>query len=264
MLSKNKFTDYIIFDFLDDRSILSLMRINKTFHAQDAYFRHRLSKIYNLDITLSKPETLTYRKWWQLLIINRISMKQPNQILQFGIKNNFLTVVDYALTLKVDINSAFVVAAELNNMKIAKLLVNSGADIQYRYNLPLRKSARAGCFNIVRFLVKRGADIREFGDEALKSAILSGNSKLVNYLIRRGSTLTFSMLELLVDLKKKDILTHYMMSLSSKMLEQLIRYAIGMNILDMVEFMLDRAPKKKYKRSSSPKFRSFASSTLIW
>ena len=196
MLSQNKWMNYHIFDFLDNKSLVSFLAINKQFHQMDDYFKHRLARLYDLQLAMTKPDSKTYRQWWQLIITNKISLQKPDQILKFAIPNDFQLLLEYSLKYKPNLNQALVQAGELGKMCVTKRLIEAGADAKFMYSSALRKAARAGHFEVSQYLVESGANLHEFGDETLKAALLSGNSDLVSYFISQGSVMTLEMVEL--------------------------------------------------------------------
>ena len=239
MLSKNKFTDYTIFEFLDDKSLLSLLAINKQFNQQDDYFKYRLSQIYNLPLAMAKPNDKTYRQWWQILISNKISLQNPTQLLKFATKNDFFALFEYALTYKINLDLALIFVSEYGNLPMVKCLTQAGANPKYMYSAGLRKAARGGHLDIIKYLAELGANTRDYEDEALRSAILSGNADLVQYLISNGSIITVSMFEIIIDLNRSDILSNNIDKLSSDTLLGLLMYAINVNNLKMVNYMFE-------------------------
>lgn len=262
MLSKNKNTDYIIFDFLDNKDLLSLMSVNKNFHKNDDYFKHRLFRIFDLGMTLTKPEDKTFRQWWKLLVMNELSFNGPHKILIFAVDNDFMALFEYVLSflcrqrfgyvealtktytkilkkhlsiIQFHIDELLVKTSEYGRLTMTKLLIESGANVKYMYSCCLRKACRAGHFELVKHLVDSGANIYEYNQEALKSALLSGNMDLVWYLLDKGLKFTSIMLEILVDIKQKDVINN--LNLVPENIVHLLTYATQNNNFEMVEFM---------------------------
>jgi len=79
-------------------------------------------------------------------------------------------------------------AAEYNNFKIAALVLELGADINfgihsYKHKTPLEYACESGNLEMVEFLMHNmDFDISRF---ALKCAVASGNIKLVQFLLEQ-------------------------------------------------------------------------------
>lgn len=78
-------------------------------------------------------------------------------------------------------------AVKVNNLQIADILINKGANINYFEGSPLASAAVNGNENFVRYLLGRGADIHAGEDVALCSAVGNGHEHIVKLLLKAGA-----------------------------------------------------------------------------
>lgn len=83
-------------------------------------------------------------------------------------------------------------AVQIENIKIVRLLIEAGAQINSGYYLPLVLATQIGQFEIVRFLIESGADInRQQGDPpsitTLHMAASYNRLKIVHCLLANGA-----------------------------------------------------------------------------
>jgi ankyrin repeat protein len=79
--------------------------------------------------------------------------------------------------------------ASLNgHLAVFRLLIEKGADVNYRESLALRKAVESGAVAAVKLLVEHGADVTDVdgGDGALTLACRKGNVEVVKALLPNG------------------------------------------------------------------------------
>jgi ankyrin repeat protein len=96
-------------------------------------------------------------------------------------------------------NTALQFVTQRNNFGVVKLLLNSGASVDFvvskiafatNSQTPLQIAARNGNMEIAQLLIDRGAKVNGFnrsGLSALQNAAMGGNSKLVGMLLGKGA-----------------------------------------------------------------------------
>lgn len=206
-LTKCRYTDYTIYDFLDKTSLLKLMTINKTFLNHDEYFKHRIQNWAKY-----KPEHFCYRQWWKFLMVHSIPNLTNTKIFEFGLKNKLPTLVDYALCQPqtLSLSSVFDQALEFGRFDLIKQFHLSGADIFTLNHYPLRRASRKGYLDIIQYLIQHKANIHVNNDEPLRNAIYSGNREVINYLLDAGATMHYLTVEVIIDNLNMDMLRSIM------------------------------------------------------
>ncbi|KAJ7772855.1 ankyrin repeat-containing domain protein [Mycena maculata] len=83
---------------------------------------------------------------------------------------------------------SFLEASEQGDAKMAKLLIERGADMNKNYRLALRAASRAGHEGIVRLLIEHNTDSRreQYYNTALWEASLNGHEAIIRLLIEHG------------------------------------------------------------------------------
>ena len=96
--------------------------------------------------------------------------------------------------IEMDGSDSLILAIHLGNIKIVKLLVAHGADINLAEvgngDTPLMRAAWKGFDNIVKFLLEEGAQINKvnkYGWTALMLAATEGRVKVVKHLLEKGA-----------------------------------------------------------------------------
>ena len=84
---------------------------------------------------------------------------------------------------------ALCVACQGGRLNTVALLLDHGADVHARQNKPLRSAAKHGHLETVRLLLNRGADLHAAHDRALSSAARRGQLEVVTLLLDRGAAI---------------------------------------------------------------------------
>jgi ankyrin repeat protein len=82
-------------------------------------------------------------------------------------------------------DDALVLASGHGCLELTKLLLENGADVHATFDLALRVACGNGCIEIVKLLVKHGADVRACNFEPHRKASMNGHSHIVNYLSKQ-------------------------------------------------------------------------------
>jgi ankyrin repeat protein len=103
-------------------------------------------------------------------------------LLEFGVDPNVETVCEES-------SSPLVTAAMANDIDLAELLLDAGADI----NAPdvLATAAENGDFDILNLFIDEGADIEAFGADALRAAGFGNNLAIVKLLLSAGADINY-------------------------------------------------------------------------
>lgn len=87
----------------------------------------------------------------------------------------------------IHLNAELAGASMRGSLKEVTRLVESGADIHHRKDLPLRMASEQGHIKVVRYLVEQGADVHAEYNYALQLSALNGKYVVVNYLLYCGA-----------------------------------------------------------------------------
>lgn len=79
-------------------------------------------------------------------------------------------------------------AAAVGNSAIVNLLLESGADVHFLGDEPLRAAAVAGHLEVVKLLLARGADVHARDNQAIEEAWHEGHLEIVRILLAAGAT----------------------------------------------------------------------------
>jgi len=114
--------------------------------------------------------------------------KEPNkQLIRAAIDGSLIDIkssLKYGADINYNHSEALTAAAEFNNIKIVRYLVENGAIITANDNAALWAACVEGNINIVKYLVENGAKIE---DKCLIYAIREENIEVVNYLLENGA-----------------------------------------------------------------------------
>ena len=125
-----------------------------------------------------KLEGETVRQWWA-----NAGYFKHLAILRYFIEQGLVTKAD-------DLTAALLVAAEEDDLDLAKLLVTKGASVksaQGAAQTPLVSAVRGNRQAMVVFLLEKGADANE--RQALRNAVFAGHKDIVELLIDKGASL---------------------------------------------------------------------------
>ena len=114
--------------------------------------------------------------------------------LRWAVNNEDSSMVEYLLekgagkNLKV-LSEAFKGSIEVNNLDIAKKLVEHGADVKKIGTSFLHKTINNKNFQFMKFLVDNGADINAFNGLPLLAASAINDINMVTYLVGNGANI---------------------------------------------------------------------------
>ncbi len=150
----------------------------------------------------SSLETLTGIPWLLYCFFEKIISSSPiveafKAVKADKIKELAELIDKYPLLLKArdrSGNSFLHVASKRGNLKILKLLLDKGVNVDVKDNFfdqtSLHTASYAGCYEAASLLVEKGADVNAKdakGDTPLFFAAMKGNGKLVSLLAERGA-----------------------------------------------------------------------------
>ncbi len=135
-----------------------------------------------------------------------------SEILEYACEKNDTEFVNYLIPLlpsidvqleeseDIDVNrhTPLTIACENNNMELAKILLDAGADVNGRYrkdvDIPLHYAVESNKVELVKMLLDRGADVNILGwcySNVIESACKNKNIEMVKLLIDHGSDIYF-------------------------------------------------------------------------
>jgi len=176
----------------------------------------------------------------------------PQKLLDYSIRNNFLSGIKYAVThgadvfklvrsLKLNIDSLEIIKFlkeeydiiiddfsynihkiindnnKLMNSEYFIYLVENGLDVNYDYDFYLRVAAYDGYVDIAKLLIKKGAHVQSLNNQAIWQASMNGHLEMVKLLVENGA-----------DIHTTD--------------DRPLRFAAGMGHLEMVKYCLTKNP----------------------
>lgn len=119
--------------------------------------------------------------------------------LHAAVHNNLYEIVELLLKRGAKIespfyhgNSALTIACRNENFKIAKLLIDTGADVNYEHDYPLSAMCEANNYEAAAFLIENGAKptpTKEISQPPMACAIRNKNAKIFNLLLEKGVSL---------------------------------------------------------------------------
>ncbi|MFM7603076.1 MAG: ankyrin repeat domain-containing protein [Pseudanabaena sp.] len=123
-----------------------------------------------------------------------------NTILLKAVRTGNLAATQKALSCKADPNAqeqngetALMIASANNHVKIVKLLLSHGANVNggsWIVGYPLMEASREGHLEIAKLLLEKGADVNIMSDEgftALDAAIVKNQIEVVQFLLNKGA-----------------------------------------------------------------------------
>lgn len=122
--------------------------------------------------------------------------------LHIAVERNFYEITELLLKHDAKIESpihfgpsALTIACRNSNLRIAKLLIDSGANINYEHDCPLSEMCKIGNYDVAKFLIENGAKTNppmEMSRPPMACAIMSENAKMVKLLMENGVSLDTS------------------------------------------------------------------------
>lgn len=211
-------TDREILRYVEDRELLKICSINKTFYekvSDDAFLRRRLSKYPEIE-KYRKEESL--KKFFSKVAFCISEMREKfkfeytegNFEIQYTLLKNFpgdelvpetskvgeLNILKYAIRrceidefpFELYKNRCLGFACENGHYEIVKYLVTEkGANIHNMYDYALVISSANGFLDIVKFLVNSGATVQTMDNMAVRYASVHGHFEIVKYLVTKGA-----------------------------------------------------------------------------
>ncbi|MDY0009490.1 MAG: ankyrin repeat domain-containing protein [Bdellovibrionales bacterium] len=80
-----------------------------------------------------------------------------------------------------------VTAAVQGDVETLRAVLDTGADVHFQEDLPLRAAAYTGQLACMKILVTAGADVKAHFNEALYVAAKAGDGKMVDFLLDHGA-----------------------------------------------------------------------------
>ena len=115
-LTGYKNTNYMIFDYLDYRSLFNLLATNKSYSFNEDYFRHRISLFYGKLAAEYKPKDITFCQQYKDIIGYLYSASY------YCKRADFVLVLEYIYSIKPFIGN-FNILAEYNSLDNIKFLI---------------------------------------------------------------------------------------------------------------------------------------------
>ncbi|AGF85690.1 repeat protein [Moumouvirus goulette] len=106
-------------------------------------------------------------------------------IIEKAIQNGMIEIIKIAINNKIFAHNKYLIlACQVNAFDIVKLLLDTGADVNYQNNQALYECCSEGYYDICQLLLDYGADITS--GESLVVACKYGNVNIVQLLLSRG------------------------------------------------------------------------------
>lgn len=176
------------------------LRYEFNFFFKDPYINEKLCKdpnstfwmnLYKKDfsdtISLSPEETImnAYIDNKEIMSMSDANYEGDDHLITAAI-SGFEKIIERALNQIKNINRILLYACQNGHLSIIKLLIEHGANIHYKNDLPLRVAV-FGHLSIVQYLIEQGADIYAENEQAVQLAEVYGSISVLRYLISKGS-----------------------------------------------------------------------------
>ena len=126
-----------------------------------------------------------------LIALNKgVNDRDLNSALLISSKHGYPDIVKLMLDRGANINyrgqfsdnTALILASANGHIDIVRLLLDKGADVHAANEYALRLASTNGHIDIVRLLLDKGADVHAYGDDAQRRAIISGHKDVIELL----------------------------------------------------------------------------------
>ena len=147
--------------YLDDENLANACMVNKNFSDKVCNANFWLSKIINrfgLSNELINENIGNNSYWAYYFYLAKQADRAPDNILRKGIIDNRSDLIFIGLNMGADPSNGLVIAARQNNIKVAKMLLNEGADINANDGLPLNIAVVNNHPVMTEFLLEKGAN----------------------------------------------------------------------------------------------------------
>jgi Ankyrin repeats (3 copies) len=160
-------------NFADDKTILNMLSVNKTF-SDEKFFQRVLQRKYPLLIEFKNG---TWKQFYLRMSYYIAKLEEEFEIPYIPTKGyNPKEFYEEYKNRKDIFNSAMRYAAYGGNIKIVKLMIEKGAT---DFDTAMKYAAQGGHMDIVKLMIEKGAD--DF-TQAMKSAAKRGHVNIINYL----------------------------------------------------------------------------------
>ncbi len=147
------------------------------------------------------PETIKYKDYvktrdWKNFYLSIVYYIDKLLVYRFNYfeerkKNKEISPELEYLSRKIDvspnINIRLLWASESGYLPVVKYLIETGADIHYGDDYPLRFASARGHLPVVKYLTENGAKVNALKNRALEAAIQNGHLPVVKYLTENGA-----------------------------------------------------------------------------
>ena len=120
-------------------------------------------------------------------IYRDLLMQNHKGLLLFFCASGQLSAIEFLLSQRASVvNIAFALACRNGHLSVVKFLVDNGADIHAKDNLPIQWACERGHYGIVKYLYEKGADIHVNNGAPLRSAISFGHRDVAAFLTSKN------------------------------------------------------------------------------
>jgi len=170
---------YMIINLLDLKSIIRILQINWHF------------KYFVQDMPIYR-ELLICQNYLKYTSLSKSKYNIGEKIFISACANNCLTILrnlEHKIMIKKVINKGLRKTCENGHLKVAKFLVEKGADIHIHDNCVLVTACENGHLGVAKFLMDKGVSIRAFNDCALWRTCSNGHLEMVKFLVDKGANI---------------------------------------------------------------------------
>ncbi len=176
---------------LEDNDLTKTCRTNKQaakICEDDDFWRLRIQKIYNSDLSNYKEKDKTYRDTY--IQLRKYERESDTRLFIAAAELGYLPIIKYLIeekgekaTATLGLYTVLVAAAQNGHLQVVNYLVQHGANVNVPIGMPLIGASSTGHLSVVKYLVEHGAN--QGLENALRWAAENGHLPVVIYLIER-------------------------------------------------------------------------------